>query len=78
MNSSHLTTSEFYIVCICFILILATLIGSVYLAVKETRRQKRMVEERAESIGKAFESIGLIAFSIFREVSERKSDKRTK
>ena len=77
MNSSHLTTSECYIVCICFILILATLIGSLYLAVKETQRQKRMVEKREESIGKAFESIGLIAFAIFREVSERKSNKRT-
>lgn len=78
MNSSHLTTSECYIVCICLIFILAVLIGSVYLAVKETRRQKRMVEETAESIGKAFESIGLISFAIFREISKRKSDKRTK
>jgi hypothetical protein len=53
-------------------------IASFYLFVMEIYKQKKLSEKRAKSIGKAFESIGLIAFSIFREVSERKSDKRTK
>lgn len=50
----------------------------IFLEIRETRLHKKRIESYAESCGKLFESIAIISLSAFREVSKRKTNKRTK
>lgn len=72
--------SEISIVTGCFLILLGVLaIGiPIFLAIRETRLHKKRIESYAESCGKLFASIAIISLSAFREISKRKTDKRTK
>ena len=63
----------------CFLILLGVLaIGiPIFMAIRETRLYKKRIESYAESFGKLFESIAIISLSAFREISKRKTDKRT-
>ena len=68
MMNDELTNIEFIVIC-CLLFVMV--IFPIILIIREDKKQKKRVNDYADSCGKLFEAVGHIAYSAFKENSKK-------